>query len=291
MISSAEMARRKALLVVMAHPDDETFGVGGTLALYARRGVDVYLICATRGEAGMVEQQYLDGYASIGELREAELRCAASKLGLKEVIFLDYHDSGMPGSADNLHPQALVNALLPELEHKISIQIRKIKPQVVITFDPIGGYYHQDHIRIHQATRQAFYDAADPAVDCQGLPAFQSQKLYFYTISKTIMRWLVQLMPLVGKDPSRYGQNGDIDLRVIAKAVFPVNARINYKEVAHLRFQASQCYASQGGQHANRDAAGLLRGWAASTEIFMRDYPTSQKGLVEKDLFAGVVVE
>jgi N-acetyl-1-D-myo-inositol-2-amino-2-deoxy-alpha-D-glucopyranoside deacetylase len=285
------MAGRKALLAVLAHPDDETFGIGGTLALYARRGVDVYLICATKGEAGMVQPKYLEGYASVAELREAELRSAASKLGLKEVIFLDYRDSGMSGSADNYHPQALMNAPLPDLVRKITILIRKIRPQVVITFDPVGGYYHPDHICIHQAARQAFYNAADPAIDCQGLPAFQSQKLYFYTISKTIMRWMVRLMPLVGKDPSGYGQNGDIDLRVISKAVFPVNARIDYSEAAGARMEASMCYVSQGGQHANRDAAGLLRGWAASTEIFMRDYPLPQKDLVEKDLFAGVVIE
>jgi N-acetyl-1-D-myo-inositol-2-amino-2-deoxy-alpha-D-glucopyranoside deacetylase len=285
------MTERRKLLVVLAHPDDETFGVGGTLALYAKRGVDITLICATRGEAGIVEPQFLKGYASIAELRESELRCAAAKLGVRDVIFLDYRDSGMPGSADNQNPQALINVPMPVLVQEISAQIRRLKPQVVITFDPIGGYYHPDHIRIHQATKNAFYNAGDAAIDCQGLPAFQSQKLYFYTISKTIMRWLVRWMPLVGKDPGRYGQNGDIDLRKISNAVFPVNARINYKEVAGVRVEASGCYASQGGKNINKDAAGLLRGWAISNEIFMRDYPQPEKGIVEKDLFEGIPVE
>jgi len=69
--------KKKVLLAVLAHPDDETFGTGGTLAYYAQKGVDVYLVCATRGEAGEVEAKMLQGYSSIGELREHELRCAA----------------------------------------------------------------------------------------------------------------------------------------------------------------------------------------------------------------------
>ena len=94
------------LLAVLAHPDDESFGMGGTLALYAQRGVEVHLICATRGEAGMMDAEHLQGYTSTADKRETELRCAARILGLREVHFLDYRDSGMPGSADNQHPQA-----------------------------------------------------------------------------------------------------------------------------------------------------------------------------------------
>ncbi len=215
------MAFQKVLLAVLAHPDDETFGIGGTLALYAKRGVDVYLICATRGEAGIVEKQYLEGFGSIAELREAELRCAAKKLGIHEVIFLGYRDSGMPGSPDNQNPMALINADISELAQKINGHIQNLKPQVVLTFDEIGGYMHPDHICVHQATRKAFYDAVNPEIILQGQFNYQPQKLYYYTISKKIMRWLVRVMPIIGKDPSRYGQNGDIDLRSISKANFP----------------------------------------------------------------------
>ena len=94
------------LLAVLAHPDDETFGMGGTLALYSRRGVDTYLICATRGEVGDMDPELMRGYDSIAERREAELRCAAGHLGLTDIIFLNYRDSGMPGSADNQNPRA-----------------------------------------------------------------------------------------------------------------------------------------------------------------------------------------
>ena len=109
------MVGEKTLLAVLAHPDDESFGVGGTLALYAARGVKVYLVCATRGEAGTVDSEHMAGFGSIAELRESELRCAARHLGLTEVFFLDYRDSGMPGSPDNLHPNAHVNRPVEEV--------------------------------------------------------------------------------------------------------------------------------------------------------------------------------
>jgi N-acetyl-1-D-myo-inositol-2-amino-2-deoxy-alpha-D-glucopyranoside deacetylase len=282
------MAFRKVLLAVLAHPDDETFGIGGTLALYAKRGVDVYLICATRGEAGIVEKKYLDGFGSIAELREAELRCAANKLGLHDVIFLGYRDSGMPGSPDNQNPMALINAEISELALQINAHIQNLKPQVVLTFDEIGGYMHPDHIYVHQATRKAFYDAVERGINSTASLSYKPQKLYYYTISKKVMRWLVRVLPIIGKDPGIYGQNGDIDLRSISKANFPIHAKINYSEVAGIRAEASYCYASQGGKQVNKGASGLLRGWSQNSEIFVRDYPPPVKGHIETDLFEEV---
>jgi N-acetyl-1-D-myo-inositol-2-amino-2-deoxy-alpha-D-glucopyranoside deacetylase len=283
------LAFRKVLLAVLAHPDDETFGVGGTLALYAKKGVDVYLICATKGEAGIVDKKYLEGFSSIAELRESELRCAVNKLGLHDVIFLGYRDSGMPGSSDNRNPMALINADISELVKKINHHIQNLKPQVVLTFDEIGGYMHPDHICIHHATRNAFYNVLNPTVKSKWSLNYQPQKLYYYTISKKVMRILVRVMPIFGKDPTRYGQNGDIDLRSISKAIFPVHAKINYAEVADIRAEASYCYASQGGNHVNKGASGLLRGWSQNSEIYMREYPIPVKGHIETDLFDGVM--
>ena len=144
------------LLAVLAHPDDETFGTGGTLALYARRGVKVFLICATRGEVGEVDEEYMKGFKSIADRRVDELRCAAGLLGLTEVIFLDYRDSGMEGSPDNRHPEALTAQPVEAVAKTVAELIQKIRPQVLITFDPIGGYRHPDHIAIHKATVRAF---------------------------------------------------------------------------------------------------------------------------------------
>ncbi|MBP9675674.1 MAG: PIG-L family deacetylase, partial [Anaerolineaceae bacterium] len=155
------MPEKKVLLAVLAHPDDETFGTGGSLAHYAKQGVEVHLVCATRGEVGEVDSELMGEFKSIGELRENELRCAAGYLGLAGVHFLGYRDSGMAGSPDNHHPQALAAADIDKVMADVVHYIRLLKPQVVITFDPIGGYMHPDHIAIHKATDKAFYAAAD----------------------------------------------------------------------------------------------------------------------------------
>lgn len=280
----------KALLAVLAHPDDETFGMGGTLALYARRGVDVYLICATRGEVGEMDPKYMRGFTSIAERREAELRCAAENLGLKGVYFLNYRDSGMPGSPNNQHPQALTAQPVEQVAEDVAHYIRLLKPQVVITFDPIGGYHHPDHIAMHKATVRAFEIAASSAVSGgEGLPPFQPQKLYFHTIPHTVLRLAVSMMPLFGQDPRKQGTNKDIDLVSITEVKFPIHARIDFRPVAKVRDEATLCHESQGGGRFLSGPLAYLRRWFASYETFMRAYPEPPPGMrTERDLFEGV---
>ena len=278
---------QKRLLAVMAHPDDETFGMGGTLARYAREGVEVYLICATRGEVGEVDADRLEGYKSIGELREHELSCAAHVLGIKKTYFLDYRDSGMPGSPENKHPQALYGAPVEQVAGKIAHLMREIQPQVVLTFDPIGGYMHPDHIAVHNATVLAFQLAADLKFK-DTLPAFAPRKLYYHVMPHGFMKLAVKLMPLFGKDPHKFGKNGDIDLAAILETSFPVNARINYKKVAEIRDQASACHASQGGDRSSGYLVTWLLRQISSYESFMRAVPEPVRGHLERDLFEGI---
>lgn len=282
--------QKPVLLVVLAHPDDETFGTGGTLAMYARRGVDVHLICATRGEAGEADQQYLEGYATVAERRMDELRCAAGLLGLKSVIFLDYRDSGMQGSPDNSHPRALAAAPQDQVASQIVEHIRRLRPQVVITFDPIGGYRHPDHIAIHLATVQAFELAGKPEYsDPAGQPPQKPEKLYFHTMPHGFLRLMVKLMPLIGRDPHKFGKNGDIDLASIAEVNFPTHARVNYRPVAQIRDDASACHASQGGGRMRGGIFGPLQRLVASNDTYMRAFPPYQPGEpVERDLFQGI---
>ncbi len=274
---------------MLAHPDDETFGVGGTLALYARRGVSVYLVCATRGEVGDVDPDYLRGFTSVADRREAELRCAAEKLGLKDVFFLGYRDSGMPGTNDNHHPQALAAQPVNQVAAQVAHYIRWLRPQVVLTFDPIGGYYHPDHIAIHNATVKAFNLADDTgASSLDGLPPYQPQKLYFDTIPRTLLRVGVFAMRLVGRDPHKFGRNGDIDMVAVARANFPIHASIDYKSVMEIRAEAAACHASQGGASMNRGLQGRLMRVFGGRELFMRAYPPVDGHLRERDLFQGV---
>jgi LmbE family N-acetylglucosaminyl deacetylase len=289
-MAEGELKQRKVLLAVLAHPDDETFGMGGTLALYAHRGVDVYLVCATLGEVGVMEPEYLEGFDSPAQRRESELQCAAQKLGIKRVFFLGYRDSGMPGSEDNHHPRALAAAPLEEVVKKVVHYIRLLQPQVVITFDPVGGYRHPDHIRIHDATVEAFSAAGHPDRFRQDdLPPYRPKKLYFHTFSRKLLRLAVWALPLLGKDPHRWGTNRDIDLADLAVDDFPVHAIINYKEVRQVKDEAAECHASQGGGAMLKGMLGLVLRMAGARESFIRAEPPPAPGTPkERDLFMGV---
>jgi LmbE family N-acetylglucosaminyl deacetylase len=272
----------RRLLAVLAHPDDESFGPGGTLALYARQGVEVSLVCATRGEVGNIPESIQDSQVSLGELREAELRCAAKQLGLRQIEFLNYRDSGMPGSEDNHHPQALAAAPVDEVAAKINDHMLRIDPQVVITFDPFGGYGHPDHIAIHQATVQAFHSARDRSR--VGL-----RKLYFATFQRRIIHAAVRLLPLFGRNPRQWGRNKDIDMVEVTKVRFPTHARINIRSVLEVKRKAAKCHASQlENQRKQHWLLRLIYKLSQGVETFMRGYPEATAKVRESDLFAGI---
>jgi LmbE family N-acetylglucosaminyl deacetylase len=280
---------QKTLLSVLAHPDDETFGMGGTLALYARRDVDVHLICATRGEVGEIDPEYKERIHSAACLRTQELRCAAEILGINQLHFLNYRDSGMPGSEANQHPKALAAQSVQQVAEEVALLIRKIKPDVVITFDPIGGYRHPDHIAMYQATVKAFELAGDEGfTDPENLPPFHPEKLYFHTISKAFLRIVVWVLRLIGQDPHYFGRNKDIDLVSIAAVDFPTHAKIDYRPVKDIRKTAAACHASQGGATMNQGFRGLItRLFGGHHDTFMQAYPEPiPGGKVKRDLFA-----
>ncbi len=275
------------LLAVLAHPDDESFGMGGTLALYASLGVDVHLVCATRGEVGEVAPELLKGFESIAKLRESELRCAVGVLGLTGVHFLDYRDSGMPGSLDNTHPQALAAQPLDEVAAKVVRHIRELKPQIVLTFDPIGGYRHPDHIAIQRATVRAFEQAGNPDFAADSLPVYAPERLYFHKMPNGLLKFAVKFLPIIGKDPHKFGSNGDIDLVPIAEVDFPTHARIDIRSVLKKKEKAGACHASQGGGRMGGGIINLLMRLFSGTESFMRASPPVAEGeKVAKDLFA-----
>lgn len=277
----------KTILAVLAHPDDESFGLGGTLALYAHKGYDTYLVCATRGEAGTLDPEHLNGYKDTADLRTHELMRAAKILGLKEVFFLDYRDSGMPGTEENKHPEAQINHSIDEVAGKVVHSIRQLKPDVVITFDPIGGYKHPDHIHIHKATVLAFEKADDPAFHPEAGAPFKPRALYFQVFSRRALRWMVRLMPLFGKDPTKFGVNQDVNLRELADVDFPVHARVDITPVAEVKREAGSQHASQGGGQMRRGWMGFLTKLLGEREEFMRAYPPVPDGhfQVSKDLF------
>jgi LmbE family N-acetylglucosaminyl deacetylase len=144
------MSKKLKLLAVLAHPDDESLGFGGTLAKYADEGVETYLVTATRGERGRFGSLAKGGDpVEVGRVREAELRAAATVLGIREVSILRYAD----GAVDKVEATTAIRAVISH--------IRRIRPDVVVTFGPEGAYGHPDHIAISQFTTAATVCAAD----------------------------------------------------------------------------------------------------------------------------------
>ncbi|GAB4547457.1 MAG: PIG-L family deacetylase [Anaerolineales bacterium] len=279
----------KTLLAVLAHPDDESFGLGGALALYAQRGYQTYYVCATRGEAGTVDEEYLRGFKDTAELRTHELMNAAQHLGLKQVFFLDYRDSGMPGMEDNNHPNAQINHPVDEVAGRVVKYIRELKPEVVVTFDPIGGYKHPDHIHIHKATVLAFEKSDDASFHPEAGAPFKAKALYYQVFPRWFLRMMTRLMPLFGKDPTKWGRNGDINLKELAEVNFPVHVRLNVRPVSEQKRKASEAHASQGGMQMRRGLMGFVTRVFGESEDFMRAYPpVSENARRAKDLFDGI---
>lgn len=282
----------RTLLVVYAHPDDESFGNAGTIARYSAEGVAVHYACATRGEVGTVTPDVLAGYPDTAALRTAELECAARALGLTAVHYLGYRDSGMPGSADNGHPAALVQAPIERVTGQIVALIRALRPQVVLTFSPYGGYGHPDHIACHQATRQAFSVAGDatqyPEQVAAGLTPWAPRKLYYNTSGTTALRLGLLVLRLARRDPRRFGTNADVDLVRVLEEATPITTTIACGAYLAQKERAWQCHRSQlGGMGAMGRMPRPLRRRLLGTETFTRAYPPWRRGARrERSLFA-----
>jgi mycothiol S-conjugate amidase len=278
-----------SLLAVLAHPDDESFGVGGTLALYARKGYDAYLVCATGGEAGTVDPEFLKGFSSIAELRASELRCAAKHLGLKEVFLLDYRDSGMLGMDANQDLKAQINHPIDEVAGRVVKYIRELKPDIVVTFDPIGGYRHPDHIHIHQATVLAFERADDASFHPESGAPYKPRALYFQVFPRGFLKLATRIMPVFGVDPRHFGRNKDVDIKALAEYDFPTHVKIDIRSVSESKRLAGECHASQGGMQMRRGPLGLIMRALGEHEDYMRSYPpVNGDGRMRTDLFEGI---
>lgn len=162
------------LLAVMAHPDDESLGIGGTLVHYAAEGVETHLVTATHGQSGRYRGHPQGaaehpGPEALAALRERELRAAATVLGLSSVSLLGYVD----GQLDRAEPREAIG--------RIAAHVRRVRPHVVLTFDSEGAYGHPDHIAISQLTTAALVAAADGSHAGGGseLPPHATPKLYF----------------------------------------------------------------------------------------------------------------
>ena len=171
------MADTLKLMAVLAHPDDESLGVGGILAKYAAEDIETSLVTATRGERGWFgDERENPGLEALGQIREAELHAAAEVLGIRSVDFLEYID----GELDQAHPAEVVA--------KIVGHLRLVKPDVVVTFGPDGSYGHPDHIAIAQFTTAAIVEAASPdSLYYRDLAPHSVAKLYYMAPTRNLL--------------------------------------------------------------------------------------------------------
>jgi len=160
------MAGPLTLLLVHAHPDDETIGTGGVMARYAAEGARVVCVTCTGGEHGEIVVKDMDtpeNHRRLGEIRAGELEAAMHELGVTEWENLGYRDSDMMGRAGNRDPRNFWNADLDEAAGRLTWLVRKYQPDVMTTYNDFGGYGHPDHIRTHDVAVRAFARAGDPA--------------------------------------------------------------------------------------------------------------------------------
>lgn len=238
------MKQALSILAAYAHPDDEQ-GVSGLLAKYAEQGVMTSLVCATRGEVGEIAPGVEATPETLGQVRERELQCTAAKIGLDNLYFLDYRDSGMAGTPENEDPQSLHQANILDVAGKLVRIIRRQKPQVIVTFDSFGGYGHPDHIKIHQAALIAYFTAGDPRCYPEqlqnGLEPWAPLKLYWTAFTKQRFQAYFD-----------YLKENQIELQEwmqeFLKRAVPdeaVTTVVDVKEYVDVKWEALFCHASQ----------------------------------------------
>jgi len=191
----------KSLLLVHAHPDDETINNGATMAMYAAAGYNVTLITCTRGEEGEIlvpELAHLaaDKEDGLAPIREVELANAMAALGVTDHRFLGaperrYRDSGMMGTPPNDRPDVFWQADLDSAAHELVKIILEVKPQVLVTYDDFGGYGHPDHIQAHRVAMRAA-----ELVESE----WDIEKIYWNTMPRSVIQKGIDAMKAAGSD-------------------------------------------------------------------------------------------
>lgn len=213
---------------VFAHPDDESFSCGGTFALLTDRGIPVTVVSATRGDVGEISDPSLATAETLPQVREGELRSAMAAVGVSDVRFLPWRDSGMAGSHHHQHDQSLVGAPLAAVTEAVAAILRETAATLVITFGPDGIYGHPDHLRIHEATTRAAAEL--------GIP------LYYASIPRT---WLQQAARMPGGPFSRMTEE---QLATMGMPDDELTASVDVSRVIDRKVQALRAHRTQFGE-------------------------------------------
>jgi LmbE family N-acetylglucosaminyl deacetylase len=277
---------KRTLLAVLAHPDDESYGIGGTLARYADEGVDVHVAIATDGAAGSIDERWQGDRSRLVEVRTQEVNQATKVLGAT-LHMMGYGDSGYIGDPANDNPESFINADRDESICQVVKLIRTLRPQVVITHDETGGYYHPDHIHCNTITTSAFFAAgkADEYPEI-GHEPFQPDRLYYTAFSHRWVQVAMFMMRLRGQNPRRAGRNKDIDFSKIGVDPKLITTSIDYRRYWEIKRLASFEHGSQGGGTSfGRSLPQAIQKQLFGRETYIRAYPPPPPGLHEQDLF------
>jgi LmbE family N-acetylglucosaminyl deacetylase len=272
------MAKR-TLMAVLAHPDDEAFGLGGTLSRYAAEGCDVYLVTATRGEAGEIADPTLATKANLPQVREQELRCACQVYGIHPPFFLDYVDGQLP----IVHQGQAVG--------KIVRLIRQLRPHVLLTFGPDGIYGHYDHIAAYRWSTIAVDLAADTRCfpeDAEGVcEPHQVRKVYFRTLTEEQVR--ARSMAIDGQ-PAAVMMDG-VPFYFVGRPAREITTVIDVSAYVDQKRRGIACHVTQVGRHnpyvETPDA--VMSDPNFCREVFVLAHSTvGRPEGVEGDLFRGI---
>ncbi len=285
-------------LAVHAHPDDEVFGTGGTLARLSAEGVRTVLVTSTLGENGEIVDPALDEAAKaamfprLGEVREQELAGSVAALGVNELRLLGFRDSGMAGTPENVDPRSFHQANFDEAVKRLVKIIRELKPQVVATYEPFGGYGHPDHVQAHRVTRIAFEAAGDARLYPDlGLEPWQPNKLYYTAISRSFFQRAAAEMRARGIDGPWNNPEMDTDAWGIPDdkitTVFDARDYVPNKMAA---FEAHKTQIAPNNfmfvipEESRREGLGYEHFVLAQSNLPV----TTAPGEKEQDLFAGL---
>ena len=275
-----------SVLAVFAQPDDEVFGCGGTLAMLADGGARIALVCATNGDVGEISDPSLATPETLAHVRQEELRQAAAVTGMKDVRFLGYRDSGMPGTEDNNHPKSLYQAPSENVVGQLVDTIRQVRPELIITHDPTGGYGHPDHTTARLHATPAFSLAGDqgayPQPSDAGLEPWTPRLLYYTYFPRSLVRRLWQQMRDAGVTPPF----ASLEAESLGSPDEDVTAVVNVGAYVDTKIAALACHRTQmdpKGPFAQLSEEASRQ--IMSTEYFTLAVP---RGIENEDLLAGM---
>jgi LmbE family N-acetylglucosaminyl deacetylase len=298
------------LMAVHAHPDDESVGMGGTLARAVAGGHRVVVVTGTRGELGEIVVPELDtpeNHRRLGELRAAEMEAAMAELGVTEWDNLGYRDSDMMGRVGNRDPRSYWQANLDEAIGRLVWLVRRYRPDVMTTYNAFGGYGHPDHIRTHLVAVGAFERAGDSTCypeqlsggEADGaLEPWSPAKLYEQATPASVRRAMNERMAAAGMrsfwmppeeaTPEQIAEHEAF----MAQALTPdeaVTTRIDVNDFLHLKLAAIQRHVTQISMDHPFVRLGV-EGWRefGGFEAFVLRESRVPTEIPETDLFAGL---